>query len=42
LRRAVREALLVHKKLGNPVATSRDGVVVIVPPDEIQVDEDAD
>ncbi len=35
LQRAVREALLRHKKLGNPVAISRDDRVVIVPPEEI-------
>ena len=32
---AVREALLDHKRAGNPVAIWRDGKVVIVPPDEI-------
>lgn len=37
LRRAVREALLRHKKLGNPVAVWRDGKVVILPPEEIPV-----
>jgi hypothetical protein len=37
LRRAVREALLRHKKLGNSIAVWRDGKVVIVPPEEIQV-----
>jgi hypothetical protein len=37
LRRAVREALLRHKKLGNPIAVWRDGKVVIVPPEEIPV-----
>jgi hypothetical protein len=31
----VREALLDHKRAGNPVAVWRDGKVVIVPPDEI-------
>jgi hypothetical protein len=35
LRRAVREALLRHKKLGNSIAVWRDGKVVIVPPEEI-------
>ena len=35
LERAVREALLLHKKLGNPVAIWRDEKVVIVPPEEI-------
>lgn len=37
LRRAVREALIRHKKLGNPIAVWRDGKVVIVPPEEIPV-----
>ncbi|MBS1769928.1 MAG: hypothetical protein JSS77_09710 [Acidobacteria bacterium] len=36
-RRAVREALLKHKKLGNSVVTSRDGKVVILQPWEIEV-----
>lgn len=38
--RAVRKALLVYKKLGNPVATWRDGMVVWIPPEEIEVDDD--
>lgn len=37
LRRAVREALLRHKKLGNSIAVWRDGRVVIIPPEEIRV-----
>ena len=37
-RRAVREALLMHKRAGNPVAISRDGKVVILQPDEIEID----
>ena len=36
--RAVREALLRHKQAGNPVAISRDGKVVILQPDEINLD----
>ena len=35
---AVREALLDHKRAGNPVAIWRDGKVVIVPPDEIIIE----
>lgn len=35
MQRAVREALLRHKKLGNSIAVWRDGKVVIVPPEEI-------
>ena len=37
-REAVREALTVHKKLGNSIVVWRDGRVVIVPPEEIVVD----
>jgi hypothetical protein len=36
---AVREAVLRHKRLGNPIAVWKDGKVVIVPPEEIEVDE---
>ncbi len=39
LNRAVRNAVLRHKKLGESVAVWRDGRVVIVPPEEIDVDE---
>ena len=39
IERAVREARLMHKKLGNPIAEWRDGRVVIVPPEEIELDE---
>lgn len=35
--RAVREALLKHKQAGNPVAIWRDGKVVLLQPDEIDV-----
>lgn len=35
MQRAVREALLEHKRLGNPVAVWRDGRVVWLQPDEI-------
>lgn len=37
LRRAVNHALLMHKRLGNPIATWKDGKVVIVPPEEIVI-----
>jgi hypothetical protein len=40
MQRAVRKALLVHKKLGNPVATWKDGKVVWIPPEEIEVEDD--
>jgi len=35
LQRAVREALVRHKKLGEFVAVWRDGKAVILPPEEI-------
>jgi hypothetical protein len=38
MREAVREALLRHKKLGNPVAVWRDGRVVWLSPEEIPTD----
>lgn len=37
---AVREALLDHKRAGNPVAIWEDGKVKIVPPEEIILPED--
>jgi hypothetical protein len=40
LRRAVRHALLMHKRAGNPIAVWRDNRVVIVPPEEIVVDDE--
>lgn len=41
-REAVRQALWRHKRLGQSVAASRDGKVVIVPPEEIPVDDELD
>lgn len=35
--RAVREALLKHKLAGNPVPVERDGKMVMLQPDEIDV-----
>lgn len=35
LQRAVRDALIRHKKLGESVAVWRDGKAVILPPEEI-------
>lgn len=32
---AIREALRMHKRLGNPVAVSRDGRIVWIPSKEI-------
>ena len=40
VRRAVREAVLVHKQAGNSVAAWRDGRVVLLPPDEVVVPEE--
>jgi hypothetical protein len=39
LAKAVREALLEHKRAGNPIAVWQDGRVVWIPPEEIVVDE---
>lgn len=41
-RRAIRQALRMHKLLGNPVATWRDGNVVWIAPEDIVVEEDRD
>ena len=35
LRNAVQQALLQHKKAGNPVAEWRDGKVVLIKPEDI-------
>jgi len=35
--RAVRKALREHKRAGNPVAVWRDGKVVVLQPEEIEV-----
>jgi len=37
VREAVREAVTRHKKLGNPVATWRDGEVVWIQPEDIEI-----
>lgn len=36
-RAAVREALLRHKRAGNPVSGVKNGRVVLIPPDQIKV-----
>lgn len=36
--RAVRDAIFKHKQAKNPIAIERDGNVVILQPDEIEVD----
>ena len=40
LHKAVQNALLMHKRLRNPIAVYKDGRVVIIPPDEILVEDD--
>jgi hypothetical protein len=40
LTKAVRQAVLQHKKMGNPVATWRDGKVVWIQPDEIDIPDE--
>jgi len=37
LARGARDALLFHKRIGNPIAVWRDGQVVHIPPEEIQI-----
>lgn len=39
-RKAVREELLRHKKLGHSIATSRDGKVVVLSAEDIPVDDE--
>jgi len=41
LAEAVREAVLRHKRLGNPIAVWKNGRVVWIPPEEIEVDPPA-
>lgn len=38
--RAVREALRKHKLAGNPVAISRNGNVILLQPDEIDIEDE--
>ena len=42
LKEAVRKALLHHKRNGNSVVTWKDGKIVWIPADQIQVDMDTD
>lgn len=39
VREAVQEAVLEHKRAGNPVAAWRHGQVVWIPADQIELDE---
>jgi len=41
-REAVRKALLFHKRMGNSIAVSENGKVVIIPPEEIDVEDPLD
>jgi hypothetical protein len=42
LREAGRQARIMHKKLGNPIASWRDGKVVIIPPEEIPIEDEGE
>ena len=37
LQAAVREAIAIHKKLGHSIVISKDGKVVVIPSDEIEL-----
>ena len=37
LARGAREALLRHKRAGNPICVERDGEIIWIPPDEIEI-----
>lgn len=39
MRQSVREALLRHKREGNPIAVWREGAVAWIPPEEIDIDD---
>jgi hypothetical protein len=41
IERGARDALLQHKRAGTPIAVWRDGQVVWIPPEEIEVDAPA-
>jgi hypothetical protein len=40
IRQAVREAVLDHKRVGNPIATMREGQVIIIQPEDIQMSQE--
>lgn len=42
LRRAVRAALLTHKRAGNTIAAWEDGRVVLIPAEAIQIEDEAE
>lgn len=37
---AVRHELIIHKSLDNPIAAWKDGKVIIIPPEEIEIPPD--
>ena len=37
VREGAREAVIMHKRLGNPIAGWRDGKVVIIQPEDIEI-----
>jgi len=37
---AVRDALIVHKAFGNPVASWENDRVILIPPDQIQIPDE--
>lgn len=37
--KAVQHELSIHKRMGNPIAVWQDDKVVLIPPDQIQLDE---
>ena len=39
LQQALRHALLMHKRAGNPIASWRDGKVVIIQPEDIVIED---
>ncbi len=41
LRTGVQRALRIHKALGNPIATFENGKIVLVPPEQIELQEPA-
>ncbi|MBX3276453.1 MAG: hypothetical protein KF868_00490 [Acidobacteria bacterium] len=40
-KRAVQQALLQHKRAGNPVAASENGRIIWIAPEQIQIDRSA-
>jgi hypothetical protein len=40
IQHGARNALIKHKALGVPIATWKDGKVVLVPPEEIEIPEE--